>query len=520
MFSKKKNELKNFFLYVSIFLFVIFGTTILAETSEKNKLYENLSSQTKSVDVLTENTTLNSELISSHWNQEPTQNLRVSNLGGDQAIPKIVATANGDFYVIWFSNPDDHNYDVRMQRYDVNGNALWQQNGILISKHPSMTWITDYALTLDNEDNAILVFHDVRNDSNNIYAYKISPEGQFIWGKDGLPLSNNEYFEAPAPTSVVTSDHFNCVWVRETTSSSVIVLQKLMSNGEFIWEDEGVVIEGDPKQPLSQPVIVSGGSDRLIVVWGIEEQPGSQVMNIYAQKIDEKGQFVWNDSQPILLADSVPFYIFPSLLSDGNGGAFVSWYTTELKSFVQHLDANGEFLMSEAGATVADSGSNLQISPELQYVPETQELYVFWLETDANQKVRGISGQKMSSTGDLFWSENGRNFVELSPPEIGMITPKLVGKDVLVFYAEGNPENILETQLEVMLINSDGELVWGDESLIFSSVPSNKFGLEVDVIGDREWIGVWTDERDGNRDIYMQNYQLPRRRRDMETGRD
>ena len=62
--------------------------------------------------------------------------------------------------------------------------------------------------------------------------------------------------------------------------------------------------------------------------------------------------------------------------------------------------------------------------------------------------------------------------------------------------------------------------IWGDESLIFSSVPSNKFGLEVDVIGDREWIGVWTDERDGNRDIYMQNYQLPRRRGDMETGRD
>ncbi len=129
--------------------------------------------------------------------------------------------------------------------------------------------------------------------------------------------------------------------------------------------------------------------------------------------------------------------------------------------------------MSEGGVKVADSGSNLQISPELQYVPETQELYVFWLETDARQRFRGISGQKMSPTGELLWANNGSNFVELSLPEITMITPKLVGKDVLVFYGAGNPQNILETQLEVMLINSEGEQVWENEKSMLSSVPSN-----------------------------------------------
>ncbi len=75
MFSKKKNELKNFFLYLSIFLFVIFSSIIRAETSEKPILYESLLFQTEFVDVLAENKSLNSELISSQWNQEPTQNL-------------------------------------------------------------------------------------------------------------------------------------------------------------------------------------------------------------------------------------------------------------------------------------------------------------------------------------------------------------------------------------------------------------------------------------------------------------
>jgi putative hemolysin len=447
------------------------------------------------------------EATSSQWSSDPAQNIHVTNLGGDQVIPKIVAAANGDFYVAWFSNPDEKNYNVRLQRYDANGNALWEQNGLLISDKPSMTWITDYVLTRDNENNAVLVFQDVRNGPNNIYAYKISPEGEFSWGRDGIPLSNNEYFEAPSPDSVTMPDSLAFVWVRELDPEA-LVLQKVKPDGTTIWGDDGLVVQGQAGEPYSQPVIASGGGDHIILIYGIEKQPGSQIMTIYAQKLDGDGDSIWNGGQPISLHDSVPFFIRPSLVSDGAGGAYVSWYTTELKGFVQHLDADGQFLMPEGGAPLVASGTNLQIAPDLQFSPEKNELFVFWTDTDEGQSDKGLSGQKMSPTGELLWGDNGRNYVEMTRAELNLVTPHLTGDNIVVFYAHGESAEdriILETRIKATLVSENGDPVW-EQPAVLSAFMSDKGGLEVDMIRDQEWVAVWSDSAE--REILMQNLPL------------
>ena len=75
----------------------------------------------------------------SQWSDDPTQNIAVTHLGGDQATPAIVTMDNGDFFIAWFSNATSENYDVRMQKYDPDGNALWEENGRVISDNSSDT---------------------------------------------------------------------------------------------------------------------------------------------------------------------------------------------------------------------------------------------------------------------------------------------------------------------------------------------------------------------------------------------
>ncbi|NKQ35167.1 MAG: hypothetical protein HF973_06060 [Chloroflexi bacterium] len=154
---------------------------------------------------------------STGWSDNP---VRVTNLGGDQAIPRIMPGDNGGFYVAWFSNPPGReNYDVRMQRYDAQGNAQWEENGRILSDNKSNTWISDYVFTKDNDGNLILAFQDMRTGSSNLYAYKFSPDGKPLWGENGLPMTDNEGFVGPYPTTVSTPEHITLIWGQETDDS-------------------------------------------------------------------------------------------------------------------------------------------------------------------------------------------------------------------------------------------------------------------------------------------------------------
>lgn len=126
-----------------------------------------------------------STLIYAQWSSNPAMNNAICDLNGEQAIPKVVTSSTGDTYIGWFSN-DTGNYDVRLQRLDSEGNELWEHNGILISDNPAMSWLTDWDMTVDYDNHAILTFQDIRNaGNNNIYAYRISPDGTSVWGKMG-----------------------------------------------------------------------------------------------------------------------------------------------------------------------------------------------------------------------------------------------------------------------------------------------------------------------------------------------
>jgi len=122
------------------------------------------------------------------WSTSPAVNNPINTATGEQAIPKVATCPNGDTYIGFFSS-ESGNYNVRLQRLDPQGNILWANNGILISSHPQMTWLTDWDMTADNANHAILAFQDIRNGgNNNVVVYRISPAEVLFGGLMGLPF--------------------------------------------------------------------------------------------------------------------------------------------------------------------------------------------------------------------------------------------------------------------------------------------------------------------------------------------
>jgi len=184
---------------------------------------------------------LSSTNLFAQWPNDASQNLLVSDQSGAQVLPKVCATSDAGCYVSWHSTPTG-NYDIYLQRLDSTGAAQWQEDGILISDHPQDTWVTDFDMTVDNQDNAIITFNDIRNGvDRDIYAYKIGPDGSFLWGPDGLTISANDGFEPDPQVMVTTNNNVVFAWQEEQTEN-VIHLRKVSPEGIDIWSPATITI--------------------------------------------------------------------------------------------------------------------------------------------------------------------------------------------------------------------------------------------------------------------------------------
>ncbi len=446
----------------------------------------------------------------SEWSSDPSENTRLSDLSGDQELPKIAVCTNGDIYISWFSN-ESGNYNVRLQRLDADGNEIWEHNGLLVSSHPSMSWLTDYDLAVDNENCAILTFQDERTGATNIYAYRISSEGEFLWGEDGIALSNNSDFE-PSPKVLVTErGNFVFAWQRcPEDGNDVIVLQKVSPSGELLWED-GIVLQSDSGEDYTCPQLVPAEGDCFILVWfkeaGVSWNPNRY---LYAQKIDSLGNRIWEQDIPIYTGGDIPIYVEPVAISDGAGGVYIAWHcgTTVLTARVQHIDSDGNLLMPENGVEISTQSGHHHIAPSIVYSPTVGDVITFWIEADFNQTQWGIYGQRLSPEGIRQWSDTGICFLPLSYQAVASVTAKPCDSAVAVIFNYFDFGNAVDSRIASMLIDQNGNLVWDGQFVDLSNVQSEKTGLEVSEFFSAQWVAVWSDARYGNNDIYAQNIRI------------
>ncbi len=461
-------------------------------------------------------------LAFAQWTDDPLVNTLITDQTGYQVETKITANGSGTIYLSWFAYLDTlSGYETYLQRLDSNGNELWQHNGLLISDHPTRSWSSDYGLAMDQDTCATVAFVDIRTGYDNVFAYRISPDGDFLWGDDGIALSNDQNY-AYSPTVVVT-DQGNIVfaWTSSTDDhlQASVHLQKVAPDGQIVWGD-GVVVEGDSTERFRNPRLLPAENDEVIFVWaydtGSVEYPTRE---LYAQKLDSAGNPVWAQPTPVYTGvEPIPVYVRHMVESDDEGGFFVGWTVAEggllLSNYVQHIDGEGALLMPTDGAEVSTTPNRNHAEPQFAYVAGSEELYVFWLEMNAGETEAGLYGQKLSGTGDRLWSDDGVAFYELADPAAGpfagMGTVRAADDDVVVFYEyyDFGVANVVDSKVMAMRIDSDASYVWAEEHIELSSVQSWKSYFAVSDLRQNQWIVAWSDTRNDEEyeeDVYAQN---------------
>ena len=451
-----------------------------------------------------------SSSLFAQWSSNPSINLTICDTTNEQVLPKIATTNDGGCYIGWF-DARSGGYAVYLQRLNPQGVKQFPAGGLLISNNPQSSSLVDWDLAVDDSNCCVLAFTDTRAGSSiNPFAYRISPSGQFLWGANGIALTDSVAVYQANPKVICTSDgNFIIPW----QYNNKIGIQKINKAGTKVWGNVPLMVIGNPSisEKFNYPIGVSSDNGNFILYWigytGSFISPAN--FKLYTQKYSPAGSGLWGNPQDTLwnLGSAQGTYQ-PTIYSDGNNGAVYVWqsyFSGPTVCYVQRKNSAGQIQFPINGSAVTTTGATmLNFAPAASYMPSTGETYVFWQRKNSLQSVIGVYGQKFSATGTRMWADSGLVVKPLDGNSFASLSTFIKDTSILGYYMEivtaGN------TGLaKAFNLNRSGVLQWGGNIITPGAAVSGKGRMSTAITQNGMSILAFQDNRNDAGGIYAQN---------------
>ncbi len=450
------------------------------------------------------------------WSPDPGTNTPVAVRSGEKNVVKAAAIPGGGVYVGWFE-PGPNGSQLRLQRLNRGGVPTWEQEGLLVSDHPSMSWLTDWDLIATTSGDAALAFSDIRSGNLDVVAYRISPSGQMLWGQDGVAASDGPDFDGTPRIAEATDGDLVVAWTTILeVGGTQIRMQRIAADGALRFPLEGIVVAAAPDKSPSlagEPVPAPGGRVTLSWVGDVVFSGGPEGSGpLLAQQFGADGLPQWRES-PTVVFDGIRLSVVtnPALVSDGVGGAVIAWkHFSGNRGFnvsVQYLDASGRPVFAGEGVPVSTLATQARLYPWASYDETTGQTVVAWGECNLGQTSWGVSAQKLSAAGERLWGNEGRVLQPLEAArESYSVCGTRVGGGAVVAWTD--TEHAGSSRVRVTRIDPQGHPVWSPAIVDASTAVSGKGKTWIALDPGGAVVLVWTDDRGSAPGIYAQRVAL------------
>jgi hypothetical protein len=347
-----------------------------------------------------------------------------------QGHPKIAADGAGGAIVAWHDQHGPGNLvDIRAQRMDAAGNLLWTPAGNLIC---TASGDQEYPEVIsDGYGGAIIVWRDWRagSDNSNIYAQRINSAGVALWTPDGVAVCTAPNHQA---RPVLVSDNSGgtiIAWYDKRSGYWDIYAQRISASGATQWQSNGVAICTAPGDQLGT-AIASDGAGGAIISWE-DKRAGSLDSNIYVQRINSAGAFIWATNGVAICTASYHQYN-PVATTDGSGGAVIAWVDARGGSggsdiYAQRISASGAVQWIANGVSVCAAQGRQGWSSA---APLSDKIVgdggggaiITW--EDGRYPANGIYAQHIDGSGAVQWLADG--VAVSTKTDYGMNNPAIV----------------------------------------------------------------------------------------------
>jgi hypothetical protein len=216
---------------------------------------------------------------------------------GHQNNPQIISDGTGGAIVAWEDNRGGSYYDIYVQRIDFKGTSLWAVDGVSLcvasynQYHPSMI--------SDGAGGYIVTWADGRISNSpssfDIYAQRVDTDGVALWAPDGISLCTAA--EGQFKPRIVSDGMGGAIVTWEDNRSTAtngydIYAQRVDPDGNVLWGPDGLPVcrAGNDQ---NTPAIAGLGHGAAVVVW---EDARSLTLDtyghIYAQRIGSAGVYL------------------------------------------------------------------------------------------------------------------------------------------------------------------------------------------------------------------------------------
>ncbi len=406
-----------------------------------------------------------------------------------QSSPKSLRTPEGNLVLTWINHPKDisykdtnYGYYLYMQIFDPQGKALLDQNGKIVVGKRTLTWYSDYGLTLSDNGNILIGYADARNDEsktttqNFFYCYK--PDGTSVWNEEGVTfetIAEHPDYRDMEP-SVVTSGNNIYAMIAHSETYNVKADSTNWQPSEWYPDEEmpdSVMMSTYNYQMMRFNADGSKAWDEPLIfnrdfIWMYPATDGN-VYVVYTNNgygvdvrcLDKDGKDVW--SEPVnVISEQVGTSSYtdkPAIESDGKGGLIFAYRA--LISFsgylaLQHLYADGTVWGESLNANGSQDGN--ATNPEIgvkgertlaawsyDNVEGSKDLMVNQFDNDCDYTLDGDSLLGYALDNNEMW---GLTAVKVIPRTDGWV----------VLYGNGQSWN--GANFFACKINDEGKVVW------------------------------------------------------------
>ena len=428
-------------------------------------------------------------------------NVRVNSDSGTagQWCPAVVVVEDGNAVVVWYDSPNG-NRDICTQKLDASGSKLWAAD-VRVNGDSGAAYQREAVVAIDGDEDGIVVWEDGRSGAQDIFAQRLDGSGNQLWAADVRVHSDSgtAYWNGHA-VAMDGSGNAIVVWSDDREGSDNIYAQRLDASGNKLWSADVRVSSYSGVAWQHRPAVAMDGSGNVIVVW---EDCRNQCGDVYAQRLDRSGNRLWVDDVRVNSDSGTAVQFWPAVSVDGGGNAVVVWLylqsgTTDI--YAQKLDGSGSQLWAVDTRVNSDGGTADRRDPTV-VVDKNGHAVIVWDDEPNGNK--DIYAQKLDGSGSKLWTADVR--VNSDSGTASQYDPVVAidesGNAFLVWEDYRNGDADIYGQR----LDGHGTKLWPVDIPVNSdggAVDHIHPAVALDENGNA--IVVWMDLRNGNADIYAQ----------------